>query len=194
MSAILIRGADHLVTMDDARRELQGADILIEALGLLRRRGLDCRLLVSGSGSSRYVEKLQRLVEGHGLASRTRFLGWVDGRDKLLLYKGADLLALPTSQENFGRVLIESMLCRTPVITTREAGLWREINDAEGGLVVDREPEAFAAAIAELSADAPRRRRMGEAGRRYVLHWLDDRQLIGRYESLLRRAAGNGSA
>ena len=172
----------------------KGADVLIEALGLLRRRGLDCRLLISGSGSSDYVEKLRRLVDEHDLGARTRFLGWVDGRDKLSLYKSADLLALPTSQENFGRVLIESMLCRTPVITTREAGLWREIHESGGGLLADRTPEAFAEAIVQLHADGPRRRRMGEAGREYVLRWLDDRELIGRYESLLRRAAGTGAA
>ena len=172
----------------------KGADVLIEAMGLLRRRGIDCRLLISGSGSRDYVAKLHRLVEEHGMAGRTRFLGWVDGREKLSLYKTADLLALPTSQENFGRVLIESMLCRTPVVTAREVGLWREIHDSGGGLVAKRTPEAFAEAIAELHGDGPRRRRMGDAGREYVLRWLDDRELIGRYESLLRGATGNGRA
>ena len=31
MSSLLLRNADHLLTMDDARRELRGADVLIEA-------------------------------------------------------------------------------------------------------------------------------------------------------------------
>jgi glycosyltransferase involved in cell wall biosynthesis len=171
----------------------KGVEVLIEAVGLLTRRGIACRLLISGSGPAPYVRKLERLVQRHGIADRTRFLGWVDGLRKLSLYKVADLLALPTSQENFGRVLIESLLCRTPVVTTCEAGIWRQIRDARGGLLAERTPEAFAAAIAQLQADRPRREQMGEAGRRWALDWLDERRLIGRYESMFHRAAGDVS-
>ncbi len=172
----------------------KGADVLIEAVGLLKRRGIACRLLIAGSGQSTYVDDLQNLVESRGIADRTQFLGWVDGQQKVALYQRADLFGLPTSQENFGRVLFEALACRTPVITTRAAGLWRQICHGGGGVLVDRTPEAFAAAIADLLADGPRRKRMGEAGRDWVLQWLDDRKLIGSYETLFRRAAANGSA
>ncbi len=171
----------------------KGVDVLIEAIGLLKRQGLACRLLISGSGSPSYVESLEKLVQQQGIADQTRFLGWVDGVRKLSLYKAADLLALPTSQENFGRVLVESLLCRTPVVTTREAGIWQQIRDGGGGLLAERTPEAFAAAIAQLHADPAQREQMGEAGRRWALEWLDERRLIGRYESMFHRAAGNGS-
>lgn len=171
----------------------KGVDLLIEAIGLLKQRGVDCRLLIAGSGPTDYVSRLKSLVERHDVADRTRFLGWVDGRRKLSLYQIADVLALPTSQENFGRVLIEALACRTPVITTREAGIWEKICDAGGGLLAERTAGAFAAALADLLTDRPRLESMGEAGRDWVLRWLDDGALIGHYESMFRRAAGNGS-
>ncbi|MFQ5349629.1 MAG: glycosyltransferase [Thermoanaerobaculia bacterium] len=186
--------ADELTVLFLSRLDpKKGADVLIEAVGLMKRRGIFCRLLIAGSGPSQYVRELERLVEREGIADRTRFLGWVDGPQKLSLYRVADLFSLPTSQENFGRVLVEALACRTPVITTRQAGLWQRICDAGGGLLADRTPEAFATAITDLLADRPRRERMGEAGRNWVMAWLDDGELIGRYESMFRRAVGNGA-
>ncbi|MCV3272988.1 8-oxoguanine deaminase [Roseobacter sinensis] len=42
MSALLLRNADHLVTMDDERRELRGADVLIDG-GVIREIGVGLR-------------------------------------------------------------------------------------------------------------------------------------------------------
>ena len=172
----------------------KGAEVLIEAIGLLGRRGVDCRLLLAGSGEEGYVDGLRRLVERCGIADRTRFLGSVIGRQKLSLYQHADLLALPTSQENFGQVLAESLACGTPVVTTRGADIWREIRDAGGGVVAEREPEAFAAAIEGLLADEDRARRMGEAGRAWVCAALAEESLVGGYDALFRQAAQASSA
>ncbi|MEP2640974.1 amidohydrolase family protein, partial [Roseobacter sp.] len=42
MTRLLLRGADHLLTMDDARRELRGADVLIDG-GVIREIGVALR-------------------------------------------------------------------------------------------------------------------------------------------------------
>lgn len=68
-----------------------------------------------------------------------------------------------------------------------------EILREGGALVVDPgDPDALAAAIAELVDDPPRRAVMGAAGRRYVEEHFDRRQLAARYRALLAQLVTRG--
>ncbi|MDP6060736.1 MAG: glycosyltransferase [Pirellulaceae bacterium] len=130
----------------------KGADLLFKAGAILRKRGLDFRMLVAGPGESRYVASLKDLVKALGLSDQVVFLGMVQGEVKRSLYQAADLLVLPSHQENFGIVLVEAMACGTPVITTRGTKIWAELQRC-GAVIVDRSANAIADAIAGLVAD-----------------------------------------
>ena len=77
-----------------------------------------------------------------------------------------------------------------PAIVTTGVGAAEIVRDAGGGLVVDGDPAALAAAIDRLTGDADLARRLGEAGRRHVrerLGWATvAAQMEGLYESLRR--------
>ena len=165
-------------------------DILIEAAGLLRRRGIECQLLVAGPGKRSYRRRLRRLARRHGVADRTLFLGSVTGAEKLSLYHFADVLGLPTTRESFGLVLVESLACGTPVITTRGTDIWRQLERSGGSLIADQTADSFAAAIEELARRPERRRAMGREGRQRVFEWLDARGVIARYEEMYRAVVG----
>ncbi|HEX2972092.1 MAG TPA: glycosyltransferase family 4 protein [Tepidisphaeraceae bacterium] len=69
-----------------------------------------------------------------------------------------DLLVLPSEAEGFGLVLIEAMAARIPVIATNVPGIRDVVQDRQTGLLVPvAQPQAFADAIAKLTADAPLR-------------------------------------
>ena len=165
-------------------------ELLIEALAGLRRDGLACQLLLAGSGEPSYLARLRELAVRSGLGGVTHFLGIVEGAAKLSLYQSADLLALPTMRENFGLVLFECLACGTPVVTTRGADTWRQVEESGGGRVVEPTAEAFSRSISELLADEPRRREMGRAGQAWVRQWLDPERLLRAYEGMYREAAG----
>ena len=77
-----------------------------------------------------------------------------------------DILVQPSLRETFGRVLIEAMASRKPVIATRVGGMPEIVVDGESGLLVPPEdPPALAAAILSLLQDPAHVRAMGEAGR-----------------------------
>lgn len=166
----------------------KGIEVLFEAAVLLRDRGKQIRVLVAGSGDAAYEAGLREVVRRLGMEETVKFLGLVTGVAKTSLFEAADVFVLPTSQENFGLVLPESMACRTPVITTRGVDIWQEVQSA-GGVIVDATPAAVAAAIEQVLADPNRRREIGERGRRWVFDTLGPDQLIARYESLYRDAA-----
>jgi glycosyltransferase involved in cell wall biosynthesis len=77
------------------------------------------------------------------------FPGHVADRHRLAaLYRRAGLFWFASRREGLGNVVIEALLCGTPVVTLPVGGIMREILvDARDGEVVDTErPEVFAAA------------------------------------------------
>ena len=118
------------------------------------------------------------------LGGSVEFLGFVSGREKVSLYQAADLFVLPTHQENWGFVLLESLACSTPVVTTRGVDIWPELEASGGAVIVEPTAGAVAGAVTELLGDRKRRRVMERRGRRWVLENLDVARVVGQYEQL----------
>lgn len=154
--------------------EKKGIELLIDAVALLRERSVPATLIIAGPGDAPYIEGLRRRIDEAGLSGCAHLVGNISGDDKLSLYSLADVFALPTHQENFGLVLVESLACQTPVVLTRGVGIWREIEDAGCGIAVPREPGPLASTIADLLADPKRRSEMGARGRQWVTDRLDE--------------------
>lgn len=167
----------------------KGIPLLIEAMEQLRGRGVDATLLLAGSGAAGYEDELRRLIAAKGLGDRVHLIGFVSGPLKLSLYQAADLFVLPTSQENFGFVLFESLACGTPLVTTKGVDTWPELESSGGAVIVDAEAGQLAAAMGELLGDRARLARMGGAGRAWVRDFLDPETIAARFEGLYRSAA-----
>jgi glycosyltransferase involved in cell wall biosynthesis len=114
-----------------------------------------------------YPARLRQQVRPD-LVDRVRFLGPVRYADMAAHYASADVVVLPSvCQEAFGLPAVEAAASGVPVVATRSGGLPEVVVDGETGLVVDRgDARAIAAALLLLLGDEPRRRALGEAGRR----------------------------
>ncbi len=138
----------------------------------------------SGDGIAAGGERrrLEAVAGDTGLGSRVRFLGAVEHEDLADYYALADICVVPSRTETFGLVALEAQALGTPVVASAVGGLTEIVADGETGiLVADREPQAFAAAIASLLDDPALRERMGEAARASRRHLHVDAR---------RRAAG----
>jgi glycosyltransferase involved in cell wall biosynthesis len=91
----------------------KGFDILLEAW-----QGLDADLLIVGEGPQRGALEARRLELG--LQERTRLLGHRD--DVPALIAAADLVVISSRRESFSYVMAETLLSRTPLVSTRVAG------------------------------------------------------------------------
>lgn len=166
----------------------KGIDTLLQSARQVLDSGIDLQLLIAGPGEAKYVDELKRLAAELQLADRTHFLGMVKGDTKHSLYQACDLFVLPTHQENFGIVLPESLVCGTPVVTTRGVDIWPEIEQA-GGVIVEDDPQALAEQLQSLLADRDALAERGLRGREFVLDWLDPHRVAERYEQLYLEAA-----
>ncbi len=81
-----------------------------QAIAAARAAGV--RLLMAGPASPYFREKVQPLIDGKS----AEYVGVVKGRDRDNLLGGAKALVYPIQYpESFGLVLVEAMLCGTPV-------------------------------------------------------------------------------
>jgi glycosyltransferase involved in cell wall biosynthesis len=153
----------------------KGFDILISALGLLHRRGLEVEATLAGGGPEE--AKLRAQVEAEALSDRVHLSGYLTQQELIPLFQRADVFVLPAVLElhwGIPNVLVESLACEVPVITTALPSLPELVEDGVHGLVArNQDPSHLAEQIERLARDPALRRRMGEAGRRRVEERFD---------------------
>ena len=160
-------------------------ELLIEAASRLQAAGVAIKTIIAGPGENPYVTQLKELAHRLGISDRVFFPGMVRGQTKVSLYQSADVFVLPTSQENFGFVLVEALAAGTPVVTTRGVDIWDELRSA-GAVIAEPTADALAAAIRPLLSDPSHSRQLGQQGRRWVLRELSPQSVVGRYEQMYR--------
>ncbi|WP_136313208.1 glycosyltransferase family 4 protein [Actinomyces procaprae] len=133
----------------------KGVDVLLEAVALLRGRGVDASLEVAGSifpGYEWYESELRERAAAPDLAGRVDFLGYVHPTWPVL--ERADVVVVPSRQEPFGNTAVEAMHAARPLIASGVQGLKEVVDDGVTGLLVPPDdPAALAASLGRLAAD-----------------------------------------
>ncbi len=126
------------------------------------------------AGEGPLADELRTMVARAGLGSRVHLLGARDDVPRLL--RAADMAVLSSRREGFSNVVLEALAAGIPQVVT-DVGGNREAMEgsATGRLVPPGDPEAFAAALDELLANAPLRERLGEAAARRARRFDLDR-------------------
>ncbi len=131
----------------------KGQDTAVEAVALLRDRGLDVRLLMAGEVKFRrpltrydndtYLRELRARVSALGLDDAVTFTGHRSDTPSLL--RAVDCLLVPSWAEPWGRVVVEAMAMETAVVATSVGGPAELIEDGRSGLLAPpRDPVAWA--------------------------------------------------
>lgn len=110
---------------------------------------------------------LKEMATDLGIADNVRFLGL--RHDVPLLLAASDLFVLPSHEEGFSNVILESMAAELPVVATRVGGNPEAIEDGvTGWLVRPGNPAAMAEKIIDLLGDPKRAKSWGQRGRNRV--------------------------
>lgn len=147
--------------------ESKGPLVLVEALGLLRARGIEFEATFAGAELddgclARFRDEVHRL----GLERQVRYVGPAYGEAKHRLFDEHDVFVFPTLNEAFGIVALEAMQAGLPVVATCEGALPDIVEHGETGLLVPpRDPAALASCLTELLSDRGMQRRMGARGK-----------------------------
>lgn len=150
--------------------EVKNYALLIEAFAILRRRTV-ATLFILGTGDEE--ANLRSRIASHGLVDSVHLCGF--RRNPWSYMARADVFALTSRYEGFGNVLVEAMACGVPVVATRSAGTLEVITPGADGLVVDQhEPAAFASALASVIDNGELRAQMAATARLHADRYRTD--------------------
>ncbi len=130
------------------------------------------RYHIVGDGVQRAY--LEELVQELGLEDRVEMQQGVSDKKLADLYRQTDIFIMPTKKtatdrEGFGIVYLEAQLFGVPVIATDHPGVDEALVDGVSGLLVKDDAMQLKRAVKKLAKDPDLRKRMGRAGREFVL-------------------------
>jgi glycosyltransferase involved in cell wall biosynthesis len=149
----------------------KGCPELIEALGRVRKLGIDARLTIVGNEDQLGDDALVRTrVRSRHLEDSVEFAGVKESAQMPGAYAVGDVFCLPSRHEGLPMAMLEAMAFGLPVIATPVGGVPDLVVHGETGLLVaPGDVEELTEAIATLASDAGLRCRLGSSGRDRVL-------------------------
>jgi glycosyltransferase involved in cell wall biosynthesis len=143
----VVRDAAHVVFVGRFARE-KGLFDLLEAVQQLRAQGVAVELTLAGGKDEPQVRAtLERLRLLEGISIR----GWLDRSGVVELLRHCTVLVLPSYTEGLPMVLMEALMCGTPVISCPVGGIPSLVEHGRNGLLVPAgDIAALATAIARL--------------------------------------------
>jgi glycosyltransferase involved in cell wall biosynthesis len=161
----------------------KGQTTLLQAVPLVRRQVPSARFLFVGADVAGEAERLRGVAEILGVRDAVEFRRWMP--DPRPAFGEADLIAVPSRSEGFGRVLVEAAFLAIPAVASRVGGIPEVVVDGQTGLLVPPDdPAALAHALATLLRDPDLRHAMGQAAREHALARFTIRQHVGSVEGV----------
>lgn len=128
--------------------ESKGFAMLIYAFKSLIDKGYALDLVIAGGGTG--LKKFQKLSRRLGIANRLHFLNECADQDLACLYKGCEIVVLPSIFEGFGLTLLEAMSFGKPVVATKVGGIPEVVEDGYNGILVEPNSGALALGMEKL--------------------------------------------
>jgi glycosyltransferase involved in cell wall biosynthesis len=113
----------------------KGVDVLLESFALIEKEYSGLTLSYVGDGNERH--KLKNRAKDLGIEEKVIFFGKIDYKDIPVLMKYSDILILPSREEGVGRVILEAMAMKLPVVASNVGGIPLLIEDREDGLLFE---------------------------------------------------------
>ncbi len=162
----------------------KGLEVLFEALAITT---LAWTLTIGGTGTATYLRSLKQLSGTLKISSKINWIGQVDDADKYALLNGHDVLTLTSSNENFGNVVLESLLAGTSVLISDQVGLAKYVEEKDLGWVCKHAPKDLACTLSLIKLDQNKRARIRNMAPEQVSIDFSTPNIINKYICLYQR-------
>lgn len=175
--------------------ETKGFQYAIEAVRLLKQRGLEARLTIAGSGA--WEKRLKKLARDLDVEAEVSFPGFVIHDQVPGLMLASDIFLMPCvvrrdkdKSDGLPTVIVEAMTHGLPVISTPVAGVADAVRHEETGLMVpERDASGLADAIQRLAEDREGALAMAENAKALVSEMFDPDRNLQKLMDLFSRYA-----
>lgn len=142
----------------------KGQDQAIRAVAELRKDFSNIRLLVVGSDSKGYIDKLKELSVEVGVSRQVDFLGYIS--NPLEAYKASDAVLMCSKHEAMGRVTAEAMAAARPVIGYNSGATPEIIDNEVNGIIYNGGHQELAQCMKRFIEEPRWAQQLGINGRR----------------------------
>ncbi len=169
----------------------KGQKNVVESIDLVKKNLPQVKLLVVGGvGDNGYFKKIQRFIGDRKLTERVIFADYQSEIFDVLAL--LDLLVIASSVESFGRVAVEAMSVKTPVLAVRNSATAEVITAGEDGFLVDSsDPEVLAEAILFIQDNPELNRKVIEKGYQRVREKYTVENQKNKTEVIIRECLGS---
>lgn len=146
----------------------KGVMHLLQAMNILKERGVKCKLsLVGQTREPEYGIALRKYLEENQLYGYVDWLGTVEEQRLRELYGECSVLVLPSLEESLPTVIAQAMAAGKPVVGANSAGIPFMVHDGKTGHLAEYgNPTDLADKIQRLIEDPALRQSMGKAARK----------------------------
>ena len=164
---------------DDVKSKRKGVGFLLEALDSLSSNK-DVEGLVFGSGDIEVPKGVNKLHQ----------LGYVDSIDRQrLIYSAADVVVVPSTEDNQPQVGLEAMACGTPVVGFDTCGIPEMVRHGKTGLLAEAgNAENLAKQLSWIISNPMQRKQMGMEARNMMEQFHDSKVQADQYFQLYQNA------
>ncbi|MFD2161039.1 XrtY-associated glycosyltransferase XYAG1 [Paradesertivirga mongoliensis] len=167
----------------------KGLELLFQALSGIN---IHFSLTVAGPGESSYIEQLKRLADDYKIGSKISWIGNQPPEKKFDIMAAHDLLVLPSYDENFANVVIESLASGTPVLITKNVGLSDYVEQHDLGWVCTFDVDDLKGSLLSAGEDSEKRERIRETAPDKIRRDFSDENLAEQYIEMYERILGQG--
>ena len=160
--------------------KIKGFEYLIKALEILAKKGRDFKLLVFGANQIKHSSEI--------LENRIINLGSIVNEELLpIIYSSADITVVPSLEEVFGLICLESISCGTPVVGFDNTGIEEIVKNNISGLLARKgDFNHLSEQIDFLILNDNIKNRLSISGQEYVKKHLNIDFVINRHVNFYR--------
>jgi len=139
---------DKIIISMGRLQDKKGFDILIDSFNLVLDKYHDAKLFIAGPDEGA-GDSLNEQIKRLNMQDKVFLTGTVEGEQKIDFLANADVFALPSHNENFGNVYLESLITGTPIVASTNTP-WAEVEKYDCGRWVENTPNITANAILDI--------------------------------------------
>jgi glycosyltransferase involved in cell wall biosynthesis len=171
----------------------KGIDLILTALSLLKKQGMEFRYTLIGDGDER--DAVMAKIFDLGLEEECRWLGVLPHDRVIREFEQADLFVLGCrvtkngDRDGIPNVMVESLAMGLPAVSTTVSALPEIVQPGKTGLLVKPDsPELFARAIEKMLTNTDLRTSCIRQGLELISKQFDNRVLIRRLAAIYLKA------
>jgi N-acetyl-alpha-D-glucosaminyl L-malate synthase BshA len=166
-------------------RKVKRIPELIDIMRIVVDHHPNTRLIIAGDGPTRI--EVERKIESLDLCNNVHLLGIKSNMMDIMC--SADIFLLNSTMEGMPLVLLESMSCGLPVVTTPAGGIPELVRPGKDGVVTEGFEEIeFAQEVIELIENEKQRKTYSKSARKRVIDSFSAKKIVPMYEKVFEQA------